>query len=53
MSYLRGACGVRRMNEDSNLKVSNRFDMSGKGNGMECGVVDWVKHRTLRWFGHT
>ncbi len=53
MSYLRGACGVRRMNEESNFRVSNRFGMSRKGNGMECGAVGWVKRRTLRWFGHT
>lgn len=20
--------------------------------GMDCGVVEWVKHCTLQWFGH-
>ncbi len=51
-SYLRGACDVRRMNGESNLRVSNRFGMSSKCNGMECWVVEWVKRRTLTWFGH-
>ncbi len=23
-----------------------------KGEGMKCGVVEGVKHNTLRWFGH-
>ncbi len=23
------------------------------GSGVGCGVVDWVKRSTLRWFGHT
>ena len=22
-------------------------------NGVKCGVVEWVKRNTLRWFGHT
>ncbi len=26
--------------------------MSGRGGGAECGVVEWVKRSTLRWFGH-
>ncbi len=27
--------------------------MRGRGSGVECGVVEWVKRSTLRWFGHT
>ncbi len=26
--------------------------MRGCGSGLECGVVEWVKRSTLRWFGH-
>ncbi len=26
--------------------------MRGHGNGVGCGVVEWVKRSTLRWFGH-
>ncbi len=26
--------------------------MSGRGSGVGCGVVEWVKRSTLRWFGH-
>ncbi len=26
--------------------------MSGRGGGVGCSVVEWVKRSTLRWFGH-
>ncbi len=26
--------------------------MRGHGSGVECGVLEWVKRSTLRWFGH-
>ncbi len=26
--------------------------MRGHGSGVRCGVVEWVKRSTLRWFGH-
>ncbi len=26
--------------------------MRGCGSGVGCGVVEWVKRSTLRWFGH-
>ncbi len=26
--------------------------MRGRGRGVGCGVVEWVKWSTLRWFGH-
>ena len=52
MSFLRGACGVGRMDGESNERVYGRFGMSSKGEGMKCGVVELVKRNTLRWFGH-
>ncbi len=27
--------------------------MGSQANGVNCGVVEWVKRNTLRWFGHT
>ncbi len=29
-----------------------RCGMRGRGNGVGCSVVEWVKRNTLRWFGH-
>ncbi len=52
MSYLRGACGVSRLDGLSNENVYERCGMRGRGNGVGCGVVEWVKRSTLRWFGH-
>ncbi len=26
--------------------------MRGRGGGVGCGVVEWVKRSTLKWFGH-
>ncbi len=26
--------------------------MRGHESGVRCGVVEWVKRSTLRWFGH-
>ncbi len=52
MSYLRSACGVWRMDGESNENAYNRFGTSSKGEGMKCGVVEGVEHNTLRWFGH-
>ncbi len=36
----------------SNENVYERFGMRGRGSGMGCGVVKWLKRSTLRWFGH-
>ncbi len=52
MSYLRGACGVTRWDGESNESVYERCDMGSHANGVNCGVVEWVKRNTLRWFGH-
>ena len=52
MSYLRGACDVSRWDRERNESVYERFGMEEKGRGINCGVVEWVKRNTLRWFGH-
>ncbi len=49
MSYLRGGCGVNRTDGESNENVYRNFGMSSRGEGMSCGVVEMVKHSTLRW----
>ena len=36
----------------SNNRVYERFGMSNQGEGMKCGVVEWMKRSTLRWYGH-
>ncbi len=46
MSYLRGACGLNRMDGESSESVYGRF-----GDGMNCGVAEVVKHGILRWLG--
>ncbi len=51
MSYLRGGCGVNRMDGESNENVYRKFGMSSR-EGMSCGVVEMVKCSTLRLFGH-
>ncbi len=52
MSYLRGACGVSRWDRESNEDMYRRFGMSEAAVGVECGVVEWVKRSTLRWYDH-
>ncbi len=52
MSYLRGGCGVNRMDGKSNENIYGKFGMFTRGEGMSCGVVEMVKRSTLRWFGH-
>ncbi len=32
--------------------VYERCGKRGSGSGVGCGVVEWVKGSTLRWFGH-
>ncbi len=48
ISYLRGGCGVNRVDGENNESVYRRFGMSSKGEGMSCGVVEMVKRSTLR-----
>ena len=52
MSYLRGACGVTRWEDESNESVYERCGMGPCAHGVKCGVVEWVKIDTLRWFDH-
>ena len=52
MSYLRGASGVTRWDGESNKIMYEMCGMSSQANGVNCGVVEWVKRNTLRWFGH-
>ncbi len=52
MSYLRGTCGLNRMDGESSESVYGKFGMSFKSEGMNCGVVEVVKHSALRWSGH-
>ncbi len=52
MSYLRGACGVTRWDGESNESMYERCEMGSQANGVNCGVVEWLKRNTLRWFGH-
>ncbi len=42
ISYLRGECGVNRMDGESNENVYRRFGMSSR-EGIKCGVVEMVK----------
>ncbi len=48
MRYLRGACGVTRWDGESN----ERCGIGCHTNGVNCGLVEWMKRNTLRWFGH-
>ncbi len=52
MIYMRDACGVSRWDRESNEDMYRRFGMSESAVGMDCGVVEWVKRSTLRWYGH-
>ncbi len=31
---------------------NERCGMGSQVNGVNCGVVEWAKRNTLRWFGH-
>ncbi len=52
MSYLRGACGMTRWDGESNESMYERYGMGSRGNGVNYGVVEWVKRNMLRWFGY-
>ncbi len=43
MSYLRVACGVNRWDGVSNESVNEKCGRRGRGSGMGCSVVEWVK----------
>ncbi len=52
MSYMRGPRGVLRWDGESNEDMYRRFSMSETAVEMDCGLVEWVKQSTLRWYGH-
>ncbi len=52
MSYLRGACGLSRMDGMSNESVHEHFGMCHLGEINKCGVVEEMKQQMLKWFGH-
>ena len=37
---------------ESNEVVYEKCGMGSCASGINCGVVEWVKRNTLRWFGH-
>ncbi len=45
MSYLKGACGMTRWVGESNESVYERCGMGSQANGVNCGVVEWVKKK--------
>ncbi len=51
-SYMRGACGVTRWDGESNESIHERCGMASHTNGINCGVMEWVKRNMLRGFGH-
>ncbi len=53
MSYLRGECGVTRWDGESNKSMYAKCGMGTLANGVNCGVVEWVKRNILRHFGYT
>ncbi len=52
MSYLRGACRITRWDGVSNESMYESCGMGSRANGVNCGVMEWVKRNTLRWLGH-
>ncbi len=44
MSYLRGACGLNRLDGESNESMCGKFDMSFKR--VNCGMMEVVKRNT-------
>ncbi len=43
---------MTRWDGESNESVYKRCGMGSQANGVNCGVVEWVKRNTKRWFGH-
>ncbi len=43
---------MNRMDGESNENVYRKLGMTSRGEGMSCGLVEMLKRRTLRWFGH-
>ena len=51
-NYRRGACAVTRWEGECNDRVCERCGMGTCTEGVKCGVMEWVKRNTLRWFGY-
>ncbi len=43
---------MTRWDRESNESVYESCGRGSRANGVNCGVVEWVKRNTLRWFGH-
>ncbi len=43
---------MTRWDGESNESVYERCGMESHASGVNCGIVEWVKRNTLRWFGH-
>ncbi len=43
---------MTRWDGESKESVYERCGMGSQANGVNCGVVEWVKRNTLRWFGY-
>lgn len=52
MSFFRMAAGMNRLDGPSNREVYESFGMEEQALGIDCGVVEWIKRSTLRWYGH-
>ncbi len=46
---LKSSCGVNGMDSENNGNVFGRSDMASKEEGINCGVVEVVKHSALVW----
>ncbi len=40
MSYLRGVCGVKRLDGESNESMYDRCSIGTHANGVNCGVME-------------
>ncbi len=45
-------CGVTRWDGESNESLYEKCGLGSHADGVNCGVVKWVKRNTLGWFGH-
>ncbi len=46
MSYLRGTCGVTRLDGESKERKYEICGMGHQANGVNCGMVEWAKRNT-------
>ena len=52
MSYVRAAAGVTLMDGMRNEEVYGCLGIAEGAVGVNCGVIEWVKRNTMRWYGH-